>query len=97
MQGISEEEKKILISTIREQFPKVKILFFGSRYRGDHRQYSDLDLCIDNGSPVDLVKFSNLKEKLSQSDLLFSVDLVDWHRMSQKFQAVVLGESQVWN
>lgn len=64
--------------------------------RGDHKIYSDLDLCIDAGKALDLVKLSNLEEVLSQSDLLYKVDISDWHRITGDFRSHILSQNVQW-
>lgn len=83
---ISESEEKI----IRDIFKKYKldsdIYVFGSRARGDHKKYSDLDICLKGKTKIDPEILLNLKNEFQDSDLPFTVDIVDWNDISEKFQ-----------
>jgi len=94
--GVSHEQKKTIIYFIKKYFPNSKIFFFGSRHRGDHKKYSDLDLCIQEQAALDLIVLSKLKEELSQSNLPFQVDLSDWHRITPEFQKLIKANSEEW-
>ncbi len=94
--GVTDGEKQTVLSALRKHFPKAKVLFFGSRFRGDHREYSDLDLCLNDQKPLDLVKLSYLKEELSDSNLSFKVDIADWNRITGDFKQIIQSESEPW-
>jgi uncharacterized protein len=83
--GLSEEN----IHTILKILPKMPILFFGSRAKGTHSAFSDLDICLKGQAPIPLVELALIKEKLQESDLPFKVDVVDWHDISQDFKRLI--------
>jgi predicted nucleotidyltransferase len=73
MFGLSDRQYRILcdcLSTIKEH----KLFVFGSRARGDHKEYSDIDILVD-GEP-DPRTLSQVKDLLEESSLLIKVDLV---------------------
>lgn len=96
MTPLDSHTKSYLTATIRKYFPTAEILFFGSRFRGDHKPMSDIDLCVDAGSPMSLGNLALLDEELSQSDLEFKVDLSDWHRISADFKKHIQASSETW-
>ncbi len=94
--AVSEKDKQFVLQTIRRFFPDAKILFFGSRWRQNHQPASDLDICLNDGKPLDLLSLGNLKELLSQSSLVYKIDLSDWHRITPEFRAVILEGFEEW-
>lgn len=54
---------------------QMRVYCYGSRARGDHQKYSDLDLMIE-GEPTGTLPLGALREKLQNSNLPFKVDLV---------------------
>jgi predicted nucleotidyltransferase len=94
---VPKKDLDFILGILRKNFPNAKIFVFGSRVRGDHKQYSDLDICIDVGGPIPLGAWSSAEESFSQSDLLYKVDLTDWHRITEDFRKVVIAEGKVLN
>lgn len=94
--GVLLGDQNFISEQIRRYFSGARILFFGSRMRGDHKQYSDLDLCVDAGQALDLATLSKLEESLSQSDLKYKVDISDWQRMTDDFREHILKRHILW-
>ena len=65
------------------------MLAFGSRATWTAKNYSDLDLAILGDEPLPLDVSSALAEALSDSDLPFKVDLVDWARIDDTFRNII--------
>ena len=87
--GLSGEEVLDIVKSIRLHLPKSKIFAFGSRVTGTHRKYSDLDIALDMGSPIDLAILTGIKERLSQSNLAILVDIVDYRSVSHDFKSII--------
>ena len=93
---ISPEQKQFVIDTIRAVFPDVEILAFGSRIMGGAKQYSDLDIALHAKADLPLAKLGDIKERFSESDLPFKVDLSDFALLTQEFQQIVRRTAVVW-
>lgn len=83
---ISDAEKKILLAIFNKYKKDFEVFAFGSRARGDHKKYSDLDICLKGTSKVDPSIISNIKNNFQESTLPYTVDIVDWNDISEKFQ-----------
>lgn len=80
-----------IISSIFQGVP-FDLIVFGSRIKGTHQKFSDLDLCLKGNYPIDLFEISRIKEALSESDLPFTVDLVDYNSVSDGFKKIIDSE-----
>lgn len=77
--------QKILSASL----PHSKFWLFGSRIQGTARQYSDLDIALVAQQPIPLSQLGQLDATFANSDLPFRIDLVDFHRISPQFQALI--------
>lgn len=62
------------------------VFVFGSRARGDHKEYSDLDLLVKQDRPLELAVLVGLKDAFEGSDLPFTVDVVEWCKIAEDFK-----------
>jgi predicted nucleotidyltransferase len=65
-----------------------KVWVFGSRARGDYREFSDLDLLLEGFIGPALV--SSIAEQLEESTLPFRVDLVQEQDLAETYREGVL-------
>lgn len=79
---ITDEEKKT-VSSILKKYPYT-FYAFGSRVKGTHRKFSDLDICFIEDIPWAIR--ARIREDFDQSNLPFLVDIVDFNRSDEKFQ-----------
>ncbi len=93
---ISSEDKLFVIRTVQSNVSGVKIIAFGSRIRGDARQYSDLDIAVDAGRPLTLREQGILADVFAESALVFKVDVVDMHQIEDDFKKIVLKNGVEW-
>ena len=75
--------------SLRSMCPEYEVRVFGSRVRGTAKPFSDLDLAVMTGTPLDIFRLASLKEAFVESDLPFKVDVLDWQDTSPEFQAIV--------
>ena len=65
-----------------------RVSVFGSRATGrGFKAHSDLDLLIDTPVELPLIALADVREALAESDLPFSVDLLDRRDISAEFLA----------
>ena len=89
--GISEKDQSWIVRTIRTFLPETQIIFFGSRVTGKPtpRKYSDVDIALDNGSPIPTLTLDKLDEAFTESDFPLVVDLSDYQRFDSEFRGIV--------
>jgi uncharacterized protein len=73
-----------------------KAIPFGSRARGDARQWSDIDLAVDSEKDLPLEILSALREAFEESNMLLNVDVVDLRNASMDIRNAVLREGVQW-
>lgn len=74
---------------LQQHIPGVEVRAFGSRVAGGARRFSDLDLAIRADEALPPATLEGLRDDFSMSALPFLVDLVDWHDLSEQFQAII--------
>lgn len=87
---LTSEHLAILQGVLRTHRPPgAGAWVFGSRATGAARQYSDLDLAIEDVAPVDDVTLGQLREALSESDLTIKVDGLDLRTVDPAFRRLI--------
>jgi len=72
--GLTTEDLENLIQILKPLITISPIFVFGSRARGDHKPFSDLDLLIENAVSKSIL--SQVRERLEESSIPIKVDLV---------------------
>jgi predicted nucleotidyltransferase len=96
MKGLTEEHKKLVVEILTKHFPDCKFYIFGSRFRGNFHESSDLDIAIEPiKTSLSLVQMGKSKEAFMNSTLPFRVDILDITKASPDFVKKILNESAV--
>lgn len=64
------------------------VFIFGSRASGQQKKYSDIDLGIESKKPVKSSTIIAMQQEFEDSDLPFTVDIVDFTKVSERFKKV---------
>jgi uncharacterized protein len=75
-----------LVRKITEKYP-YKFLVFGSRAKGTAHKFSDLDLCVIDEIPSNVI--FNIEEDFRESDLPFKVEILEWNKASEDFRKTI--------
>ena len=72
---------------LHQYFPHAEIWVYGSRVNGKGHAGSDLDLVVRNLNDLmhPQTNISDFKTAVSESNLPFLVDIVDWARIPKSF------------
>lgn len=90
MIDISENNLKIVLDILKDFVPDCEVRVFGSRYKGNAKKYSDLDLAIVSKDNLDWEIIADMKEEFQESDLTFRVDVLDWNNIEDNFKNIIL-------
>ena len=86
---LEDRHRALILAILVQHVPDREVWAFGSRVKGTAVKHSDLDLAILGDEPLPLAVVGALADALSESNLPFQVDIVDWARISEAFRAIV--------
>jgi len=94
--ALNPEYKDKIVKILTVLFPKAKIYLFGSRARGTHSDRSDIDIAIDEGLVVRPRRIGEANNMFAESNIPYSIDVVDIHSVSEKMKELILKEGIIW-
>ncbi len=71
-----------------------RMVVFGSRATGQAKKYSDLDIALIGQSPVPNQVMAYLGEALDNSNLPYTVDIIDFTKASPRLQSQIQQQGQ---
>ncbi|MBU4210907.1 nucleotidyltransferase domain-containing protein [Patescibacteria group bacterium] len=69
---------------------KVKAFVFGSRAVGKKRKFSDVDVGLISKGKMSVMKKMAIEEELEESNIPYTVDVVDFYNVDEKFKKIAL-------
>ena len=84
---IEDKDLKILVDILSNYCPNCEVYVYGSRINNKAHEGSDLDIVIKN-FPSDKYLFE-LREKISESNIPFLVDINIYETLPQSFKAEI--------
>jgi uncharacterized protein len=75
---------------------RAAVFLFGSWAAGNAGRTSDIDVAVLPLEPIPRHVFSEIREALEESCVIFTVDLVDLSDTSEEFRNRILNEGVVW-
>lgn len=86
---VDRAELQIVLNLLGRHVPNRTVWAFGSRVTGKAKPFSDLDLAVMGDAPLSIDTLAALNEALSESDLPWKVDVLDWARTSDAFRQII--------
>lgn len=86
--GLSESQFKLLTDIVIAPLKKkgAQIFIFGSRARGNHHKFSDIDIFFeDTNAHISSVEVGRIKEAAEESKLAITVDLVNKKDLAKSY------------
>lgn len=80
---VSKKQFKIIREILVGDY---EVYFFGSRVKGTQHKFSDLDICLKAKEEIPMQTIAELNEKFIESDLPFTIDLVDFCKIDNSFR-----------
>ncbi|MCL2014902.1 MAG: nucleotidyltransferase domain-containing protein [Defluviitaleaceae bacterium] len=84
--AVSEKELEIIVNLLKIHVPNCDVLAYGSRFKNTHRKTSDLDLAVVAEKRLSFSALTNLVYDFMESDLPFSVDILDYNAVPEHFR-----------
>jgi predicted nucleotidyltransferase len=78
--------KKTIFSFVEPQ--NCRVFVFGSQVTGGARKFSDIDVGIKSSREIPWWKVASIEEAFEESNLPYTVDVVDFNLVSEKFKQV---------
>ncbi len=75
---------------------KPDVYLFGSRAKGTETTHSDIDIAVTADVELPINQLSYIREQLENSDIPYTVDLVDMHKVDEAFKQKILTEGFLW-
>lgn len=95
---LTPDERRIVDAILARLVPTVSVCVFGSRATGQHaRRYSDLDLALMTREPLPPDQLAELAEAFEESDLPWTVDVIDWAAAGAVFRQRVAADLRPWS
>lgn len=95
MIDLDEHYLNEVINILKQFAPGCEVWVYGSRINGKSRKYSDLDLVLKNIGKIGWKEIEALKDAFSESDLPFSVDVIDLDSISGDFRKVIENNHEI--
>lgn len=92
---IRDEHLTLIQSILKRHVGGYDVRAYGSRVNGDPKPYSDLDLVVMAKKPIPPKTMALLKDDLTESDLPFKVDVLDWATASDSFREVIRNKFEI--
>lgn len=88
---LRQQDRTRIIDLLTRYVPQVTALAYGSRVNGHAHDASDLDLALknSNGMPIEVGDLSALRYAFSNSNIPILIDVRDWARLPENFQAEI--------
>jgi|GEM_PF-346527 len=86
--GLKPSEIDLIKKYLQKHFgsiPDVKVFLFGSRAKGSHKPFSDIDLAIKSKSSEIKNKIALFKEDWDNSNLPYKVDISEWRDLYKPY------------
>lgn len=66
-----------------------RVFIFGSRAQGNHRPFSDVDICFESRQPLPDHILYKIKSDIEDSKLPVKIDLVDVNSVAESFKDLI--------
>ncbi len=86
---LSKNDQEIINTILQKYRNNFEFFAFGSRVKGNHKKYSDLDLAVIDLKKTGLTKLQN---EFDDSNLSITVDIVDLDTISEDFKKLIEDE-----
>ena len=88
--------KQKVLGILTVLFPTAKIYLFGSRAWEKARPLSDIDIAIDEGHRIDILRMGEVRGIFEGSNLHMKVDVVDLHVLPAAWIEQIEKEGILW-
>jgi len=95
MLDFSEKHMALIKAILKTHVPDREVRAYGSRVSGASHPGSDLDLVVMGKESLGWKRRTGLKSAFVESNLPFSVDVLDWNDLPENFKENILMKFEV--
>lgn len=90
MFGLIDRHLDFIKDTLKKHInnPEAKFYIFGSRAKGEYREYSDIDIAIDCPG-MSLEQKLRLESDFENSTFPYEVDIIDLNNIKENFKNII--------
>ena len=90
MFGLEDRHVEFIKNMLKKHipYPEAKFYIFGSRVKGEYREYSDVDIAIDFPE-LTLDKKLKIESDFENSTFPYEVDIVDLNSIKETFKNII--------
>lgn len=90
MFGLDDRHIDFIKNTLKKHISnsEAKFYIFGSRAKGNHKEYSDVDIAIESPCPIPS-EIAKLKLEFENSIFPYEVDIVDLNNIKETFKNLI--------
>jgi len=74
----------------------IRVYLFGSHAKGNAHKFSDIDIALSSDQPLPAHFITHLKEKIEDSTIPYTVDIIDLADVDETFRKKILAEAIEW-
>jgi len=89
------DDARYIVLDVLKSYPG-SVYLFGSRAKGTQGRFSDIDIAVLPKDPLPEGLLASLREKLADSHIIYTVDVVDLSLVDDDFRNKVLQEGILW-
>lgn len=93
---LDAEAKHKIVGILSVLFPEAKIYLFGSRVWGKPRPLSDIDIAIDEGKKIDILRMGEARGMFEGSNFHMKIDIVDLRVLPATWIEKIEKEGELW-
>ena len=88
--GLEKRHLDFILQVLQKNIPQAKFYIFGSRAKGNHKEYSDIDIAVKLGKEtLSADVLGKILIEFSDSTLPYEVDIVDLNAIDDKFKNLI--------
>lgn len=93
--GLETKHLEFLKTTLKKQFGdgNIKFYIFGSRAKGTQKEYSDIDIAVDNqGQKISTDILLSAISEFENSTFPYEVDIIDLNSIEENFKSLITSD-----
>ena len=88
--GLEKRHLDFILQVLQKNIPHAKFYIFGSRAKGNYKEYSDIDIAVKLGKEtLSADVLGKILIEFSDSTLPYEVDIVDLNAIDDKFKNLI--------